>query len=288
MPLCHSRPRALALAAALLSVTCGGGSSVGPSPIVTPTAAPSTPTPAPPASTLSACERIGYGDPQAQCSKGRAELSGEVSSAIDRLLTKQPRLFDRGSVSPGGDPRVIDSVGYYEGLIAELDAAGVCAEQRPDTMMVRVKKSNDSSEEFQPLTSQSFPWRGQGSFVSSCSPASFPRAPIDHIDYIFVTAYGFFCDPPMDPLPAKGPKPVLPMACDATVTATPKTFDHVDVPMTVHGPDVEWELVQGDAVIRQWDWQPFNVTVYPRSVGPLMLCATVRGVRGCLSGQIVP
>ena len=93
---------------------------------------------------------------------------------------------------------------------------------------------------------------------------------------------------PLKPQPVKGSKPVLPLGCDASVTATPKTFDHVDVPLSVHGPDVEWELVEGNAAIRQWDWQPFNLTVYPLGAGPLKLCATVKGVRGCLSGQIVP
>lgn len=280
----------LVLVAALLGATCGGGSAVAPvSPgavAIIPTPVQSTPT-APEAAT-SACGRIGYGDPRAQCGKGRAELAGELSAAIDRLLTKQPQLFDPGPVGPSGDPKVVDGARYYEGLIAELDAAGICAVHKQDSMVVQVKSNNDWSEEYQPLTSQSFPWRGQGSYVTGCSPAAFPRAPIENIDYIFVTAYGFFCDASSVSQPTKGSKPVLPLGCDASVTATPKTFDHVDVPLSIHGPDVEWELVEGNAAIRQWDWQPFNLTVYPLGAGPLKLCATVKGVRGCLSGRIVP
>ena len=273
---------------ALLSATCGGGPATAPGSDNTPSLVPTVP--APPTVTPrspSACERIGYGDPQATCGRGTPQLVGEMSAAIDRLIAKQPTLFEQGAVAEWGDPRVIDQDQYYVALIAELDAAGICAIQKPDSMVVSVKADNELSEEYQPLTSQRYPYRGQGSYVIGCNPASFPRAPIDHIDHIFVTAYAFACDPAGDlSLTTTGSRPAFPTTCIARVTASPKTADNVDVPPDVHGPDIEWELVEGNVAYDQWSWQKFNLNVYPLGPGPIKICATVKGVRGCLAGQI--
>jgi hypothetical protein len=280
-----------AVVAALVSTTCGGPSNLVTESVSAPVSVPSTtPSKAPvvPATALSACERIGYGDPKAQCSKGAPQLLGEISVAMDRLIAKQPGLFEQGALAPWGDPRIVDQDKFYAALIAELDSMGVCAVQNPNSMIISVKSNNDWSEEYQPVTSGRYPWRSNNSYLTGCSPASFPRAPIDHIDYIFVTAYSFKCDPESAlSLTTRGSKPAFPTTCDAYVTATPKTFDHVDVPKDVHGPDIEWELVEGNVALDQWDSQKFNQMVHPSGPGPLKICATVQGVRGCLAGQIL-
>lgn len=295
----HLTKTAVVVVTVSLFSACGGnpaavpGSAVDtvsliPTGTTTPTAVPTvSPTVAP--ATASSCERIGYGDPRAACGVAAPRLLAEMDSAIDRLIANRPALFEAGAVAPWGDPRVIDPDQYYAALIAELNTAGVCAIQKTNSMVVSVKSNNESSEEYQPLTSQRYPWRGKGSYVTGCTPASFPRAPIDHIDYIFVTAYGFACSPEGDLAgTTKGSKPAFPVTCDAHVTATPKTFDSVDVPIDIHGTDIEWELVEGRVGFDQWSWQPFNVTVHPSAPGPIKLCATVQGVRGCLAGQILP
>ena len=60
------------------------------------------------------------------------------------------------------------------------------------------------------------------------------------------------------------------------------------MPLSIHGPDIEWELRRGDEVVEVLeDWSfpnPFNKVL--RAKGPIdafQLCATVQGVEGCLS-----
>ena len=280
-----------AVVASLVSTTCGGPSNLVTESISGPVSVPSTtPSQAPvvPPAALSACDRIGYGDPKAQCGKSTPLLLGEISAAMDRIIAKQPGLFDKEAFAPWGDPRITDQDKFYAALIAELDSVGVCAKQKADSMTLSVKSNNDWSEEYQPVTSSRYPWRAQNSYLTGCSPASFPRAPIDHIDYIFVTAYSFRCDPQSDlKLTTPGPKPAFPTTCDAYVTATPKTFDGVDVPPGVHGPEIDWELLVGNVALDQWDSQKFNLMVHPSGPGPVKICATVQGVSGCLSGQVL-
>jgi hypothetical protein len=82
----------------------------------------------------------------------------------------------------------------------------------------------------------------------------------------------------------------LPVGCKGAVTATPKFADGSDVPPEVHGPDISWDLVQGALMVRVADvpGQPFNKDLFGRRPGPFQLCATVRGVTGCLTGEVVP
>jgi hypothetical protein len=90
--------------------------------------------------------------------------------------------------------------------------------------------------------------------------------------------------------PGNGQKK-LPTGCRGFVTATPKDALDRDVPASVHGPGIEWELEEGANVVdvRNPTFpSTFNKDLYAKNVGPFSLCATVGGVRGCLKGEAIP
>lgn len=80
----------------------------------------------------------------------------------------------------------------------------------------------------------------------------------------------------------------LPVGCSGDVTATPKKENGTDVDAEVHGPDITWELVHGERLVDIYTvpGQPFNRHLIGRIPGPFMLCATVKGVMGCLTGEV--
>jgi hypothetical protein len=92
------------------------------------------------------------------------------------------------------------------------------------------------------------------------------------------------------PVPRNGER-ILPRGCRGYVTATPKQANGDDVPAAVHGPNIEWFVLTGDDII---DVQAptfasdFNKDIVGVRPGAFGLCATVRGVTGCLMGTVVP
>ena len=81
---------------------------------------------------------------------------------------------------------------------------------------------------------------------------------------------------------------MLPIGCLGTVTASPKDKDDHDVPAAVHGPDIEWELVQ-DGFIADIEGDPvsaFNKFVSAHNPGTFELCATVQTIRGCMKASV--
>ena len=146
---------------ALSALSGCGGSSTGATDVKeTPTA---TPTPSPsqsPVAAASACERMGDGVVKAQCAKANAALHDAVDGAIEALIDGRPQLFNLGDVASPGSFRVVDVEGYYAGLVAELEARGLCAQMDPTKSVLQVKASNDSSEDFIVLTSRRFIARG--------------------------------------------------------------------------------------------------------------------------------
>jgi hypothetical protein len=82
----------------------------------------------------------------------------------------------------------------------------------------------------------------------------------------------------------------VPVGCVGHVTATPKMADNRDVPASEHGPNISWEWEgRGAADLRPSifpsDW---NKDVHGTRPGSWMLCATVKGVTGCLEGTTTP
>jgi hypothetical protein len=275
---------------ALLALAGCGGSSTGASAITpaTPASSEAASPGANPVVATSVCERIGDGVVKAQCAKGSATFFGAVDGAIEKLVQDRPQLFNLNDVESPGSYRVVDVEGYYQGLVDQLGTMGLCAQMDPTGAVLQVKAGNESSEAFRVLTSKGFTARGHWIYQNTCTPASFPVAPADNVSYIRVSFFGFNCLPG-----TREPEKVarkLPMACDGHVTATPKDPDGRDVPLVVHGGDVQWRLKRGEEFVslKQWPDQPFNQTVYPRTPGFFKLCATVQGQTGCLGVEVIP
>jgi hypothetical protein len=122
----------------------------------------------------------------------------------------------------------------------------------------------------------------------SPSPTPTPAPSAGSIYDIRVAFFGITCGKG-NPVPNNGWK-MLPKGCRGFVTATPKKKDGSDVPADEHGPDIEWTMLYGDEFVRVEDptfESDFNKDLVGLKVGGFGLCATVKGVTGCLAGQVV-
>ena len=91
-------------------------------------------------------------------------------------------------------------------------------------------------------------------------------------------------------MPRNGEK-ILPLGCRGYVTATPKQVNGDDVPLSNHGPNIEWFILEGGdkiAVQAPTFASDFNKDIVALRTGTFGLCATVREVTGCLMGTVVP
>ena len=120
------------------------------------------------------------------------------------------------------------------------------------------------------------------------APTPTPAVNPGSIDSIRVAFFGITCGKG-NPVPNNGWK-LLPKGCRGFVTATPKRKDGTDVPAKEHGPDIDWSVLYGDQFVRvdpPTFESDFNKDVVGLQVGGFGLCATVKGVTGCLAGQVV-
>jgi hypothetical protein len=119
-------------------------------------------------------------------------------------------------------------------------------------------------------------------------PTPTPSPDAGSIDAIRVSFFGIDCGKG-NPVPNNGWKK-LPKGCRGFVTATPKRADNTDVPPSEHGPDIEWFMLYGSEFVDVQDptfESDFNKDLVGVKVGGFGLCATVKGVTGCLAGQVV-
>jgi hypothetical protein len=166
-----------ALITSSLSPACGGGSPSSSTPPVTVAPAP-TPTPTPVGNPGAASCPLGEGSPSAECGEASSRLLDAVTGAMEQLVRQSPQIFDKADEAGAGTGqfRVLDKEAYLSGLVANLTAGGYCAERDPgDYTLERllVKNENGFSEAFDVLTSQGF-MRRAGSYLETCTPASFP------------------------------------------------------------------------------------------------------------------
>jgi hypothetical protein len=170
----------------VLAVSCGGdGRPVSPAAPAGTTIGSATEAGAGGRGTLTAAAlprpcRLGPGDPGAACATGGSpQLLPLVETAIDRLIQQRPWVFDLNDVSAPNTTlyKVLDGEVYLDGIVLNLLAQGACAQRDPGDPYyekILVKTSRDRSERYDVLTSSGYIRRGNGSFIDSCSPASFP------------------------------------------------------------------------------------------------------------------
>jgi hypothetical protein len=113
------------------------------------------------------------------CSRGDSRLLDRVEVAIDLTVQQKPGIFDlTQDVVPGsGQYKVLDPEAYLDGVVANLRAAGLCAQRDPDEAVsetILVKDSNAYSEDFDVFLSSGFIRRGNGAYRQTCTPSSFP------------------------------------------------------------------------------------------------------------------
>lgn len=279
-------PRALTALAIVMTLSCGGGSGPsnppsGGTPLPTPTPTPE-PTPEPPTQTCA----LGYGQYLAQCDRDSPQFLNDVLGAIDEVVAEQPELFDLTQENGPGGYRVLDRDGYHQAVVDALAEDGFCSEF--DGAFVKVKNTNSFSEDYDIMVSDGFIRRGDGSYRDTCHPASFPIDPQDAIARIRVSFFTMRCPDGVE-VPGLN-QDVLPVGCIGTVTATPKDANEEDVPAAIHGPNISWTLDQDAEFVFVEDVEnvPFNKNVAGRELGHFSLCATVKGIEGCLHGEVIP
>ena len=122
------------------------------------------------------------------------------------------------------------------------------------------------------------------------TPTPVPEANPDRgpIDSIRVGFFGISCKNGKT-APRNGERR-LPVGCTGYVTATPKDKNNIDVPLRLHGPNIAWELKWGNGTVSvkaPTFASDFNKDLLGVRVGEFSLCATVKGVEGCLHGFVI-
>ncbi len=165
---CRSRTPVTAVAAlgllALLALSCGGGGSPSSS---TPPTTVTRPAHAECADRRGRSERLQLPYRQGQRQRrvrARAPPGCRTPciTAIDALVQQRPQIFDKTQEAGAGTGQylVLDKEAYLNGLVANLTAAGFCAQRDPDDFnyeRIQAKNENGFSETFDVLLGRRLP-----------------------------------------------------------------------------------------------------------------------------------
>lgn len=273
----------VAVSAVVLS--CGGSPTPATPPSSTPSIAPTAaPSVAPSTSPGASSCRYGKGTVDAFCSRQTAAFATDVDGAITLLTQQHPEIFDLTQQAGEGGFKVLMPNEYYAGVIQNLEARGFCAGY--DFVNLQLKNSTSFSESYDIMLGSGHIRRGAGAYRATCSPPDFPLDPEDLIDSVRVSFFSIGCIPGVTP-PRNGEHLLL-MGCYGYVTASPKDKNGADVDARIHGERIDWTLEQEITIVSMDDFSgvPFNKILTARHPGDFTLCATVKGVKGCLSGEV--
>jgi len=149
-----------------------GTPSPAPSPTPSPTPNPAppptpTPSPTPPPSASSCAPAPAPGNEN--CPRlDRSDYLGMVESATDDVIRANPSWFrDDG---PYKMKLLVEEGMFTQALIQRIRQRGACAGLYAEEVSVR--RSREYSENFDRLTASYYLWRGEGSYRSTCVPAS--------------------------------------------------------------------------------------------------------------------
>ncbi len=267
---------------------CGGGTTPTSTPPVTqsPIAGPT-----PPTSPASLSCPLGKGTANSTCGSGTNQLQGHVDAAIDKVVAAHPEYFvlteQQGQGS--GQYRVRDANAFIQAVLVVLQGQGMCAFRIPEHNEIQVKSSNELSEEYEMVSDRGFIHRGTSACLRSCTPANFPLDVGDPVARIFVGIFRFRCVGGVTAPPTY--ENIVPLACDAVITATPKDKDGVNVPWWLHSMNVEFWVRDGEGnviVLGDVPDEPFNKWIYPKGVGSFSVCAAVDGRQTCMNAKVIP
>jgi hypothetical protein len=281
------RPALIAFAVVSV-VSCGGNSNPPTNPPTT-----SVPVPAPTPTPVQGGCPVGLGSARYTCQGDLAGLQPRVEAAIDKLVKDQPTLFNLTD-DPGGDHRyrILNLDSYYDGVIANLQSGGLCAQRDYlDKDRIAVKENNTYNESYNVVGRQSRIQRGPEMYAGTCTPANFPlNGDASAVARVSVSFFRYTDCPPGTKLPP--PHESLPVGCRGTITATPKDSLGNKLPPELHGSDVTWFVQAGEGTVispgPSPDGVPFNLVLRGVDAGEFSVCATVAGVTGCLNGKVIP
>jgi hypothetical protein len=233
---------------------------------------------------VAACP-VGDGVANAHCGAAQLRFTTQVDAAVASVIARRPELFDLTRTATDGGPLVLNGDAFYAAVVAQLESAGICASHDFSRGLLQVKQDDTASEDYELLHANGHA-RMTAINVSTCSPAAFPLTPAEVISYVRVGFYGIECLDGQE-APRNGER-LLPIDCLGLVTATPKKADGTDVHSSIHGPDIVWELDQPDDYVDMLEdpAQPFNKILRGLDPGTFTLCATVQGIKGCLTAEV--
>jgi hypothetical protein len=280
--------RGLTTAVALLGLACSGdqdaSNAVAKASMAAPSAVVSSGARALTDGTVAACP-AGDGVVTAQCGVSQLRFVAQVDAAILYVLSTRPDLVDTTRTATDGGPLVLDVEDYYAAVVSRLEAQGHCAYYDFTRALLQVKRDDTASEDYELLHANGHA-RMTAINVSTCVPAAFPLTATEVISYVRVGFYGIECHDGQE-APRNGER-LLPIDCFGLVTATPKKADGTDVHSAIHGPDITWSLDQPDEYVDMQEdpAQPFNKILRGLDPGTFTICATVQGVKGCMTAEV--
>lgn len=131
----------------------------------------SFPTPAPPLNPTDGC-RLAPSRSLTCTRELPAKYIGDVDRAIDKVAREHPEVFDFNRVQPGTDWfKIVDFDGYFVHMVDAMKSFGYCAIY--DGEELAVKGENSFNEQYDIFAGDGFIRRGEGSYRSTCYPATF-------------------------------------------------------------------------------------------------------------------
>jgi hypothetical protein len=285
--LSRSRPTGLALVV-LFAAACGGGPSPSTPPSTPATTVTTGPTPTPPP--VAAGCPLGYGSGKFTCQGDIPGLLPQLNSAIDKLVEQQPQLFDTNNPPATGGFLIYNIDAFYAGVIANLEAQGLCGQVDAARENIFVKENNSYSEKYHIVTSQSRIWRGEKTYQITCTPANFPLTAETAVASVAVSFFRITNCPPGTTIPFLASNQ-LPLGCVGTITATPRDAIGQKLPIYLHGSDISWYVRAGEGTVISVSPDgdvAFNQKLSGRNVGDFSICAVVQDKTGCLNGTVIP
>lgn len=128
-------------------------------------------------------------------------------------------------------------------------------------------------------------WNNQNVSGETASPTPSP-SPGTAVAKVAVGFYGRSCP--------SGTPPAVPndlrVGCTGAITATPKDASGNPMSPADHGPAIEWFYDYGSEVLPTYPGasNDFNRTASAAAPGAYRLCASVKGVVGCMEGTVLP
>jgi hypothetical protein len=214
----------------------------------------------------------------------------QLESAIDKLVKDQPQLFDTTNPLGTGGFLIYNVDAFYAGVLANLQAEGLCGQVDDAKEKIAVKENNSYSENYDIVSSQNRIRRGNSTFLSTCYPANFPLSPDDAVATVAVSFFRIANCPPGTIVPALAFNQ-LPVGCVGTITATPRDASGNKLPIPLHGTAISWYIRAGEGTVIQMSPDPdvtFNQKVGAREVGEFSICAVVQEKTGCVNGAVTP